>query len=85
VFHKPTGKYLYHAMPSRATAVPVHPNTGKREVGGYEFFYQGWTHPNPTKLNHQVGATKENLFPEDGQLLLDGIICGRWDSQRNGW
>jgi hypothetical protein len=27
---------------------------------------------NQTKFNHRVGATKENLFPEDGQLLLDG-------------
>jgi hypothetical protein len=72
VFQKTTGTYLYHAMLSGATAVPVNPNTGKREVGGYEFFYQGWTHPKPTKLNHRVGVTKENLFPEDGQLLLDG-------------
>jgi hypothetical protein len=44
VFQKTTGNYLYHCLPSGATAVPVNPNTGKREVGGYEFFYQGWTH-----------------------------------------
>ena len=72
VFHKTMGKYIYHALLSGATVVPINPNTGKREVGGYEFFYQGWTHPKPTKFNHRVGATKENLFPKDGQLLLDG-------------
>jgi len=71
VFHKTTGMYQYHALPSGATPVPVNPNTDKREIGGYEFFYQGWTHPQPTNLNHRVGATKENLFPEDRQLLLD--------------
>ncbi len=84
VFQKTTGTYLYHALPSGATAVPINPRTGKREVGGYEFFYQGWTHPEPTKLNHQVGATKENLFPEDGQLLLDGDYLWKMGLTKEG-
>ena len=43
------GKYLHHAMPCGARPIPINDNTGKREVGGWEFFYQGWQHQNPTE------------------------------------
>ncbi len=58
-------------MPSGATVVPKDTVTGKREINGYEFFYNGWEHPFPNSTNHRMGATKENLFPEDREVLLD--------------
>jgi hypothetical protein len=46
---------------------------GKREEGGYEFFYQGWKQENPTRENCRFGATREDLFgcnlpQEDGTI-----------------
>ncbi len=35
------GKYICHSMPAGAVPVPMNAETGEREVGGYEFFYQG--------------------------------------------
>ena len=70
VFNKEKKKYLYHAMPSGATVVPKDTVTGKRERNGYEFFYNGWQHPFPDATNHRHGATKENLFPDDREVLL---------------
>jgi hypothetical protein len=43
---------------------------GKREVGGYEFFYQGWKENNPTRENCRFGATREDLFPADRDVTL---------------
>jgi hypothetical protein len=37
-----------HAMPCGAKPIPIYENTGKREVKGWEFFYEDWYHPNPT-------------------------------------
>ena len=71
VYNKEKKKYLYHAMPSGATVVPKDPVTGKRELNGYEFFYNGWKHPFPDATNHRNGATKEDLFPEDRDVQLD--------------
>jgi hypothetical protein len=48
--------------------------TGKRELGGYEFFYQGWKNDNPTRENCIFGTSKENLFPEDRYVKLDGTF-----------
>ncbi len=48
--------------------------TGKREVGGYEFFYQGWKNDNPTRENCKFGASREDLFPADRATTLDGTF-----------
>ena len=70
-------QYVEHSMPAGAVPVPVHPDTGKREVGGYEFFYDGWKHPSPNKSNTRMGATKENLFPKDRSVQLDADVLKR--------
>ncbi len=65
------GKYICHAMPAGAVPVPINAVTGKREAGGYEFFYKGWKEENPTRENCRFGATKEDLFPADRDVTLD--------------
>jgi len=71
-------QYVEHSMPAGAVPVPVHHDTGKREVGGYdEFFYDGWQHPSPNKSNTRMGATKENLFPKDRSVQLDADVLKR--------
>ncbi len=65
------GKYICHAMPAGAVPVPINAVTGKREAGGYEFFYQGWKEDNPTREDHRFGATREDLFPADRHVTLD--------------
>jgi hypothetical protein len=35
-------EYLYHALPTGATAVPINPATGDRTIGDWTFFYKGW-------------------------------------------
>jgi hypothetical protein len=52
VFNKEKKKYMYHTVPSGATVVPKDTTTGKRELNGYEFFYNGWTHPFPDETNN---------------------------------
>jgi hypothetical protein len=51
VFEPRGEKYIYHSMPAGAVPVLMNAKTGKREVGGYEFFYQGWKNDNPTREN----------------------------------
>ena len=78
--HQPStqrSKNVEHSMLAGAVPVPVHPDTGKREVGGYEFFYDGWKHPSPNKSNTRMGATKENLFPKDRSVQLDADVLKR--------
>ncbi len=41
MFEPRGGKYICHAMPAGAVPVPINAVTGKREAGGYEFFYKG--------------------------------------------
>ncbi len=53
---------MCHSMPAGAVPVPMNAKTGKREVGGYEFFYQGWKNDNPTRENCRFGARREDLF-----------------------
>ena len=65
------GKYINHSMPAGAVPVPINAKMGKREVGGYEFFYQGWKNNNPTRENCRFGASRENLFPADRDVTLD--------------
>jgi hypothetical protein len=41
MFEPRGGKYICYAMPAGAVPVPINDVMGKREEGGYEFFYQG--------------------------------------------
>ena len=53
--------YIGHFLPTGAKPVPIDPETGKRVVNGWEFFYQGeWKSDTP----YRNGATSKNLFPE---------------------
>jgi hypothetical protein len=38
-------------MPSGDYPVPINDLIGKREEGGYEFFYNGWKQEHPTREN----------------------------------
>ncbi len=58
-------------MPAGAVLVPINAVMGKREAGGYEFFYKGWKEENPTRKNSRFGATRENLFSADRDVTLD--------------
>jgi hypothetical protein len=71
MFEPRGGKYICHAMMAGAVPVPINDVTGKREEGGYEFFYQGWKQENPTRENCRFGATREELFPTDRDIKLD--------------
>jgi hypothetical protein len=57
-------------MPAGAVPVPIDAVTGKREAGGYEFFYEGWNKDNPTRENCRFGANREDLFPADRDVTL---------------
>jgi hypothetical protein len=72
MFEPRGGKYMCHSMPAGAVPVPRNAVTGKREVGGYEFFYQGWKNDDPTRENCRFGASREDLFPADRDATLDG-------------
>jgi hypothetical protein len=71
MFEQRGGKYICHAMPAGAVPVPINAVTGKREAGGYEFFYQGWKQENPTRKNCRFDATREDLFPTCRDSKLD--------------
>ncbi len=49
IFEPRGGKYICHTMPAGNVPVPINAVTGKREAGGYEFFYKGWKEENPTR------------------------------------
>ncbi len=51
--------------------VPINAVTGKKEAGGYGFFYKGWKEEKPTRDNCRFGATREDLFPADRDVTLD--------------
>ncbi len=70
IFEPRGGKYICHAMPADAVPVPINAVMGKREEGGYEFYYQGWKQENPTRENCRFGATREDLFPTDRDSKL---------------
>ena len=38
----PTPKYIGHSLPTGIVPVPVDPQTRKRTINGWEFFYSGW-------------------------------------------
>ncbi len=62
---------MCHTMPAGATAVPVNKVTGKRQTGGFEFFYNGWKQENPTRDNCRFGTSRDLMFPPDRQVQLD--------------
>ncbi len=59
----------YHAC--RCHFVPVNKVTGKRQVGSFEFFYNGWKQENPTRENCRFGASRYLLFRPDRQVQID--------------
>ncbi len=71
MFEPRGGKYICHAMPAGAAPVPINAEMGKREEGGYEFFYQGWKQENPNRENCRFDATGGDLFPTDRDVKLD--------------
>jgi hypothetical protein len=70
MFEPRGGKYICHSMPAGADPVPMNAEMGKREVGGYEFFYQGWKNNNPTRENCRFGASREDLFIRSSTMSL---------------
>ncbi len=58
-------------MPAGTVPVPINAEMGKREEGGYKFFYQRWKQEKPTRENCRFGATREDLFPMDRDIKLD--------------
>ena len=70
-------RYVHHCMPAGAVPVPVNDKTGKREVGGYEFFYNGWKHPSPSQSNSRMGATRDHIFPQEREVQLDANLLKR--------
>jgi hypothetical protein len=58
-------------MPAGAVPVPIDAVTGKREAGGYEYFYEGWNKDNPKRENCRSGANREDLFSADRDVTLD--------------
>jgi hypothetical protein len=58
-------------MLAGAVPVPIIAVTGKREEGGFEFFYQGWKQENSIRENCRFGATREDLFPTERDVKLD--------------
>jgi hypothetical protein len=71
MFEPRGGKYICHAMPAGAVPVPINDVTGKREEGGYDFFYQGRKQENPTRKELQIWCNQEDLFPTDRDVKLD--------------
>ncbi len=74
MFEPKGGKYICHSMPAGAVPIPMNAKTGKRELSGYDFFYQGWKNDNPTRENCRFGASRENIIPEDRDIKLDGTF-----------
>jgi hypothetical protein len=78
---------MYHAMPTGATAVPINPETGKRTIGEWTFFYDGWGRDFSSEDNqdhdlHSLpifcnGAIREDMFPPDRKGSLSGPILKR--------
>ena len=56
-------------LPTRAKPVPLDPLTGKRTVGDFEFFYDGWKAPSATAA--WSGAMRKKIFPEERKGYLD--------------
>ena len=48
--------------------------TGKRTVGDWEFFYNGWSHPSSDSSQWRKGASKDNMFPDTRKAQLDAEL-----------
>jgi len=64
------GDYVHHSLPSGAMPVPAS-GDGKRAVGGFKFFYQGWQKEVP---NLRTGATRDNMWPIVAKVLWM-VLC----------
>lgn len=62
------GNYMYHALPTGATPVPE--VNGVRQVGGWDFHYQGWRR-DPSRPAFRSGASRDNPLPESRRGCLD--------------
>jgi hypothetical protein len=83
-FKKVKGKpkeYLYHAMPTGATPVPINPETGCRTIGDWDFHYDGWYRDYQSEEDNEYhvlhgmpmfrsGATRGNMFPNSRKGIL---------------
>jgi hypothetical protein len=58
-----------HSLPTGA--VPVPEKDGKREAGGWQFYYNGWKHDSVDDASFRSGVSPENLFPKSRQGCLD--------------
>ncbi len=85
MFEPRGGKYMCHSMLAGAVPVPMNAKTGKREVGGYEFFYQGWKNDNPTRENCRFGASREIYSLQIEMLHWMEDSSRNWDLQSRGW
>ena len=60
------GDYVSHTLPTGATPVPE--TNGKRSVGDFDFFYQGWQ---KEILDCRSGASRDNMWPANRKGSLD--------------
>jgi len=74
MFQAKAGKYIGHAMPAGATAVPMSEETGKSQSKGFEFFYNGWKQENPTRENCRFGASRDEIFDEPVHIAMDNFF-----------
>ncbi len=63
MFEPRGGKYICHSMPAGTVPVPMNAKTGKREVGGYEFFYQGLEEQQSNKRELQIWCKQGESIP----------------------
>ncbi len=56
---------MFYTMPAGATAVPVGKVNGKRQAGGFEFFYNGWN----------LQETIADLVPQETCCFLLTVRC----------
>jgi hypothetical protein len=71
-----SNKYVCHSLPTGATPVPMNEN-GKRECGGWEFFYDG-SFKNKTNTAFRRNATTSNLFPKEMRGEFDRDMLTRF-------
>jgi len=62
-------KFMYYAMPTGATPVPLNATTQKRAIAEYDFYYDGWE---ANENTFRSGATRDNPFPTNRLGSLDG-------------
>ena len=71
-------KYQYHRTPCGARVVPVGAN-GKREVDGWEFFYDGWEPDDRAKSTYRRGnASRGNMKPSERDGYLDVDVLKKY-------